>query len=63
VNDASEAGLAVLNRQLAQIEALDADEHVETVTLLNDGSADLDTRLGDVAQKFSGPQTGPPVNQ
>lgn len=53
--DASEAGTAVLEWQLAHIEPLDADEQAETVTISNDGSAAIETRLREIAHLLDRP--------
>jgi prepilin-type processing-associated H-X9-DG protein len=46
--DASEAGIAVLERQLAHIEPLAASERTKAVSILNDGSAAVEACLREV---------------
>jgi aminoglycoside phosphotransferase family enzyme/gluconate kinase len=51
--DASEAGTAVLEWQLAHIEPLAADEQAETLTIFNDGTAAIETRLRELAYQLN----------
>jgi predicted kinase len=52
-NDASEAGSAVLEQQLAGREPLGVDEQAETLPVSNDASADLDARIAQLAQRLA----------
>lgn len=61
--DASEAGLAVLERQLASGEPLAAAEQTESVAILNDGSAALETRLATLAQQLARARMPTPVSR